>query len=242
MDWNDIERIREPGFPLVRRGYDQRTVDNFLGGLADWLETDAAQDIGQMAVTRKLELVGKTTAHILLTTEQESEQMRRRTEEECRELRSEAEAAAGTTRQAADEYSRRVREKAEQDARRIETEASAKAKETIEEGARRRAEIEELVDELKARHDGALAELDSLRDELGATVEQYRPGSRAKGQTGTKGQAGPKGQPDAKDQTDAKGQAGAKEATPDGDQPAARRPRSGGRAASSTAPPAGRPG
>jgi hypothetical protein len=218
MDWNDIERIRAPGFPIVRRGYDQRTVDNFLGNLADWLETDAATDIGQMAVTRKLELVGKTTAHILLTTEQESEQMRRRAEDECRELRADAETAAATTRQAADEYSRRVREKAEQEARRIEAEASAKAKETIEDGRRRRAEIEKLVDELKARSEGALAEIASLKDEIGATVEQYRPGSPAKGQ------------------------GRAKDAPPDGDQPAARRSRSGARAATSTSPRTGQPG
>jgi DivIVA domain-containing protein len=62
MDWKDIDRVRVPGFAEARRGYDKREVDGFLGRLADWLETDAASEIGQAAVTRKLELVGKSTA------------------------------------------------------------------------------------------------------------------------------------------------------------------------------------
>jgi DivIVA domain-containing protein len=183
MDWNDIERIRVPGFPIARRGYDRRSVDKFLAELADWLETDAAKDIGRLAVTRKLELVGKSTAHILLTTEQESEQMRRRAEEECAELRSEAEAAALATRQAADEYAKKVREKAEQEARQIRDEASTKAKQNVEEGQRRRAQIEELVSELNARRDRALADLDHLKGEIGSTIESHRSGTRPEGET-----------------------------------------------------------
>ena len=94
MDWEEIERLRVEGFTLARRGYDRHEVDKFLGALLDWLETDAAKDLGGAAVKRKLELAGKSTAQILLTTENESEQMRRQTEKECAELRSEAEAAA----------------------------------------------------------------------------------------------------------------------------------------------------
>jgi DivIVA domain-containing protein len=88
MDWKDIDRIRVPGFAEARRGYDRHEVDGFLGRLADWLESDAANEIGQAAVTRKLELVGKSTAHILMTTEREAEQLRRSAEEECAQLLS----------------------------------------------------------------------------------------------------------------------------------------------------------
>jgi hypothetical protein len=183
MDWNEIERIRRSGFPEARRGYEQRSVDKFVAELADWLETDAAKDIGHLAVTRKLELVGKSTAHILLTAEQESEQMRRRAEDECEVVRSEAEADALAIRQAADEYSKKVREKAELDARRSGDEASAKAKETVEEGERRRAEIEELVSDLNARRDRVLAELDHLKGEIVSTIESHRPGKRSEGRT-----------------------------------------------------------
>jgi DivIVA protein len=186
MNWNEIERIRRSGFPEARRGYEQRSVDKFVAELADWLETDAAKEIGQLAVTRKLELVGKSTAHILLTAEQESEQMRRRAEDECEAVRSEAEADALATRQAADDYAKKVREKAELDARQRGDVASAKAKQTVEEGERRRAEIEELVKDLKARRDRVLAELDHLKEEIVATIESHRPGKRSDG--GTLGQ------------------------------------------------------
>jgi len=189
MEWNDIERIRVEGFPMVRRGYDRRSVDKFLTELADWLETDAATDIGQKAITRKLELVGKSTANILLTTEQESEQMRRRTQEECAELRSEAEAAALATRRAADEYAKTVCEKAEQEARKIQDAASTKAKQNVEEGQRRRAQIEELVSDLNARRDHALAELDDLKEEIGSTIASHR-GRRSGGDTGRKAPEG----------------------------------------------------
>ena len=76
MDWKDIDRIRVPGFTLARRGYDKHEVDRFLARLADWLETDAPNEIGEMAVTRKLELVGKSTSHILMTTEQQAAELR----------------------------------------------------------------------------------------------------------------------------------------------------------------------
>jgi hypothetical protein len=55
-----------------------------------WIETDAAQDLGDLAVKRKLELVGMSTAHILLATEKESKELRAKAEKECAELRSQA--------------------------------------------------------------------------------------------------------------------------------------------------------
>lgn len=177
MDWNEIERLRVEGFTPARRGYDRREVDKFLAVLTDWLETDAARDLGGAAVKRKLELAGKSTAHILLTTENESEQMRRQTEEECAELRSEAEAASLEAREAADEYAKKVRQKADQDARQTGEAASAKAKQMVEEGERRRAQIEALIGELDARREGALRELKRLHDELASMIGKYKSGA-----------------------------------------------------------------
>jgi DivIVA domain-containing protein len=94
MDLEDIHRLRGQGFTVTRRGYDHREVDRFLDSLVEWVETDAAKELGDQAVKRKLELVGKSTAQILLTTEKESEQLRSQTEEECAELRAEAERGA----------------------------------------------------------------------------------------------------------------------------------------------------
>lgn len=174
MDWKDIERLRTPGFALERRGYDRREVDKFLNQLVDWLESDAANEIGQAAVQRKLELVGKSTSHILLTTEQECEDMRKRTQEECAELRSQADGAAQQTRRAADEYAKKVREKAEDDSRKSAQDAAAKAAANIEEGERRRAQVEGVIRELQAHREATLSDLERMRGELGTVIGGHR--------------------------------------------------------------------
>ena len=178
MDWKDIERLRAASFTVARRGYDQREVDKFLGALVDWLETDAVKDLGEVAVQRKLELVGRSTAQILLTTEKESKELRRQTEAECAQLRSVAEAAAHEARRAADEYARKVREKADHDAQRTADAASAKAQQTIEEGERRRAQIDARIRELDGRRDGTLVELERLSGELTSTIQAHQSGAR----------------------------------------------------------------
>jgi cell division septum initiation protein DivIVA len=178
MDRNDIERLRDPGFTIARRGYDQREVDKLLGSLVDWLETDAAKELGDVAVTRKLELVGKSTARILLTAEEESAELRRATEEECEQLRSRAEAASLKVRQAADEYAADQRAKAEDDVRRTAAAARAKATEIVEEGEHRRAQIEAVVIELKAQRDHTVQELERLRTELASMIGSHTSAPR----------------------------------------------------------------
>jgi DivIVA domain-containing protein len=184
MDLEDIRRLRVQGFTVARRGYDRREVDRFLDALLDWIETDAAKDLGDQAVKRKLELVGKSTAQILLTTEKESEGLRSQTEEECAELRSEAEDASLAVRRDADEYATKTREKAEQDARRTGEVAGAKAKGIVEEAQRRRAQIEAVIAELDARRDGTLRELDQLRRELASTIGEHTSAARPHGRGG----------------------------------------------------------
>jgi DivIVA domain-containing protein len=170
-----MARLRAPGFTVARRGYDQREVDKFLEQLVDWLETDAAQDIGEVAVTRKLELVGKSTAHILLTTEQEAQELRRQTAEDCAQLRAEAEADAQQVREAADAYAQQVRATADDDARRTREDATAEATEAVEEGLRRRGDIDEQIHELETHRAAVLDELGRLRAELGATIDAHPP-------------------------------------------------------------------
>jgi DivIVA domain-containing protein len=179
MDLEDIERLRVQGFTSARRGYDRREVDRFLAALVDWIETDAGKDLGDLAVKRKLELVGKSTAHILLTTEKESEQLREQMEEECSRLRSKAEAAALETRRAADEYAKKTREKADEDARRTGEAAAAKAKGIVEGAERRRAQIEAVIADLDHRRDETLGELDRLRGQLASTIREHESGARA---------------------------------------------------------------
>jgi hypothetical protein len=178
MDRNDIERLRDPGFTLARRGYDKREVDKLLGSLVDWLETDAPKELGDMAARRKLELVGKSTTRILMTADEESAQLRRLTEDECAELRSEAQAASLKVRQAADEYAKKQRTSADEDARSTAAAARAKAKGIVDEGERRRAEIEAVVAELESQRDHAVHELERLRTELGSTIGTHTAAPR----------------------------------------------------------------
>ena len=73
-------------------------------------------------------------------------------------------------RQAADEHAANVLAKADEDARRATTAAEATARQIVEEGERRRAEIEAVVAELDAQRARAVEELERLRAELGAAI------------------------------------------------------------------------
>lgn len=184
MDWTHFEQLRVSGFTMTRRGYDKREVDRFLDSLAEWLETDAANELGDQAVQRKLELVGKSTAHILLTTEKESQELKRTVQAECDDLRQKADAAAkdtrrqaddysSTTRTKADEYSSNLRAKTEEEAQRTKAAATEQARKTVEEGDRRRAAAEAVVAELKTQRDDTVAEMERLRSELLSTISKH---------------------------------------------------------------------
>jgi hypothetical protein len=184
VDWREIEHLRVDGFPLARRGYDRRDVDKFLAALVDWIQTDAAKDLGDLTVKRKLELVGKSTAQILLATEKESEELRAQTEGECAELRSRAEAASLEARRAADEYAKKVSQEADLNARKMGETASAKARAIVEEAERRRTQIEAVIAELNARRDGTLRELERLRGQLAATIGEHTSVAHVRGRSG----------------------------------------------------------
>jgi DivIVA domain-containing protein len=173
MDLEDIGRLRVQGFTVGRRGYDRREVDRFLDSLIEWIETDAPKELGDLAVKRKLELVGKSTAHILLTTEKESEELRSQADQECAELRAGADAASASVRREADEYATKTRDKADQDAHRTTESARAKAQGIVDDANRRRAQVEGVIAELEARRDAVLSELERLRDDLASTIGQH---------------------------------------------------------------------
>ena len=108
--------------------------------------------------------MGKSTAHILLTTEQEAQELKRHSEEDCAELRAQAEADALKFRAAADD-----------DARRAGEEAEAEAAETIEDGLRRRGQIDDQIHELEDHRAAVLEDLGRLRAELSATIDAHPP-------------------------------------------------------------------
>jgi cell division septum initiation protein DivIVA len=148
VDQNQIERIRNPQFPLARRGYEQREVDHFMLGLAEWLENGGVDEAGSYAVTRRLERAGETTARVLASAQNEAEQIVKEAEVEARQTVSEANDAA--------------RKKLEQ------TRAEARA--MVEDAERRRDAIRETIAQLTEVQRRAVAEIGQLRDALGAAV------------------------------------------------------------------------
>lgn len=94
MEQHTIERIRGAGFREARRGYDRREVDNFLTGLADWLEGGGADQVRSETVKRELERVGEKTANILSAAEDTAENLRREAEDEAHRMVEAAQAKA----------------------------------------------------------------------------------------------------------------------------------------------------
>src|ERR1700722_14702114 len=94
MDQQQIERIRNPRFPLVRRGYEPREVDHFMLGLAEWLENGGVDEAGSYAVTRRLERAGETTARLLAAAQAEADQILKEAETEARRKLAEADEAS----------------------------------------------------------------------------------------------------------------------------------------------------
>ena len=99
----------------------------------------------------------------------------------AQQTREAADQYAKQTRAAADEYAKQTRAAADADAQRMVAEASAEARENVEEGERRRGQIEAVIADLEVRRDDALSDLERLRGELGTTISSHRQAARANG-------------------------------------------------------------
>jgi DivIVA domain-containing protein len=163
VNQQNIERLRNPGFEIARRGYDMREVDTFLLRLADWLESEAVDEIGTYAVQRKLELVGKTTTHILQTTEDEAEAMRQEAAEAARNTREQATEAATAARTQADAYANVTRKKADD----YSDEARKKA-DAYSDGVRRKADA--YSEEVRKKADDYAAQTSAEAKEVGRSA------------------------------------------------------------------------
>jgi hypothetical protein len=82
------------------------------------------------------------------------------------------------TREAAQDYPGETRTKADADARSTTEAATIEAGETVDEGERRRAQIEAVIASLEIRRDDVLADLDRMCEELAAVIADHRaPGA-----------------------------------------------------------------
>ncbi len=83
MDRLTVDRIRRVSFPVVRRGYSKRAVDQFHDRLAQWLETGQGDPARADLVRQQLMRVGRRTAAILAEAEAAAERVRAEAEQEA---------------------------------------------------------------------------------------------------------------------------------------------------------------
>lgn len=201
VDQTSLDRIRNATFPSSKRGYDKQEVEKFLARLADWLETGAGDEARSDTVKRELERVGERTGAILAQAEESAQQIRSEAEALAREAidegnsqaeqtRSEADAYGKQTRSEADSYAKETRKSADSDAADARAEADVEARETIadaqaqarrivEEGTRRREDIEAVIADLVRRRDEVLEDTEELSTKLTGAVTEHRPAKGA---------------------------------------------------------------
>lgn len=197
VDQTSLDRIRNATFPVARRGYEKHEVEKFLTRLADWLETGGGDESRSETVKRELERVGERTGAILSQAEESAQQIRSEAEQlaqeaveegqvQSEETRREADAYDKQTRAEADAYSAEVRAatdkevaelraEADQDARDTIADAQAQARRIVEEGSRRREDIESVIADLVRRRDEVLDDAEELSGKLTGAVGEHRP-------------------------------------------------------------------
>jgi DivIVA domain-containing protein len=186
VDQTSLDRIRNATFPSARRGYDKGEVEKFLARLADWLETGGGDESRSDTVKRELERVGQRTGAILAQAEESAQQIRAEAEEEARgtinaanaqaeEAKGEVDTYSQETRSGADVEAAEVRSKAEQDARETLASAEAQAARIVEEGTRRREDLEAVIGDLVRRRDEVLNDAEGLAGRLEEAVREHRP-------------------------------------------------------------------
>jgi DivIVA domain-containing protein len=153
MQPDSIERIRSATFPIARKGYEKREVERFLGKLADWLEAGGGDRARSDLVKRELERVGEKTASILATAEDLAAEIRDEVAREAEDARS----------------------RADENARQTIAEAHNKAKRIVDEGVRRREDLETLISDLVRRRDAVLSDIEQLVTQLKATGTTHTP-------------------------------------------------------------------
>jgi vacuolar-type H+-ATPase subunit H len=149
MDQQQLERIRNPRFPLARRGYEPREVDHFMLGLAEWLENGGVDEAGSYAVTRRLERAGETTARLLAAAQAEADQIIKDAENEARRRLAEADDAA----------------------RKQLDHTRAQAQSMVDEATRQRDALTTTIGQLREVERHVIGDIDRLRDLLGAAVD-----------------------------------------------------------------------
>jgi DivIVA domain-containing protein len=176
------EQIRNRQFVWVRKGYDPEQVQDFLGQLADLVdsveaELRAAREELQKASSQQgtardeaYTELAKRMADMLQMADAHAETVRKDADQQGAQMRSEAAAESERTRKEAEADAERVRRDAQADAERVIRESSVQAeqlrRENEEAMRKARTEAEHIVSVLSTRRDMLLQEVQSTRERL----------------------------------------------------------------------------
>ncbi len=198
VDQTSLDRIRNASFPTVRRGYDKGEVERFLTKLADWLETGAGDESRTDAVKRELERIGQRTSAILAQAEDSASQIRREAETEAADLLTsakresegllaKAKKTSGDAAKKAEQLLSESKKKAETEAKALIEKAKTEADGILDDAARRKSDIESVIDDLYERRDETVADLETLASKLVEAARQHAgdDGSAAKSKVGS---------------------------------------------------------
>ncbi len=186
VDQTSLDRIRNATFPSSKRGYDKQEVEKFLSRLADWLETGGGDESRSETVKRELERVGERTGAILSQAEDsaqeiiseartESERVRSDADAYAEERSAEADAYADSTRKSADADAAKIREDAAADADAAIADAEAQSHRIVDEGTRRREDVESVIADLVSRRDEVIGDIESLKGKLSEAAIEHSP-------------------------------------------------------------------
>lgn len=185
-DWLETGGEDEARADLVRRELErvgQRTADILAtaGESAEDLRAEAQQE-----AIATIESARVDAARTREDADTDSDKTRKNADEYSNKVRSEADEYSRATREAVDAYAEQARAKAEADARQTRGEAGeqasqtvaaaeAKARRIVDEGVKRRRDLEVVIADLADSRDSLVTEATRLADELRGVAANHTP-------------------------------------------------------------------
>jgi DivIVA domain-containing protein len=139
-----VERVRDTKFPVVMRGYDRRTVDQYVAEVAQLVAELEATQLRENVVQRALDEVGEQTSSILQRAHETAEEIEVRSRSQAEGRLQRAEREAEITRREAEHYAE---------------ELAAETRRLWEDRLRMIEEMRQLADEVLGVADDALEHL-----------------------------------------------------------------------------------
>jgi DivIVA domain-containing protein len=184
----DPKQIRGRRFARVRKGYDPDQVQDFLGQVADMVDSlqseltraksELERNTWQKSAAREeaYQDLANRMADVLRTAEAHAETIRREADQEVEQLKVQAQAQAEEIRKSASDEVEKIRREAVAEAETMRREAAADVEKIRRENAeamkKARAEAEHIVSVLASRRDILLAEVNATRERLVTILEK----------------------------------------------------------------------